>query len=416
VHFFDYNAKRELCCEGVPLERIAREVGTPTYVYSARTIRRHYRVVDRAFRGVPHLLCYSVKACSNLGVLALLVREGSGFDVVSGGELHRVLAAGGDPKKTVFSGVGKTEEEMAFALREGILLFNVESEEELESLARTAARLRRTARITLRVNPAVDAKTHPYIATGLRESKFGIPMAQALRVARKALKLRALDLAGLDVHIGSQLTATAPFVAALEKVRGLIEQLRAEGAKLRYLDVGGGLGITYNDEQPPAPREYATAVARATRGLGLTLILEPGRVIMGNAGVLLTRVLYRKRGEAKSFLVVDAAMNDLVRPALYGAHHRIQEVRLRGVPRRIRVDVVGPVCESADFLAKDRLLTDLKGGDLLAVMSAGAYGFSMSSNYNSRPRAAEVLVDGRRSTVVRARETLEDLVRGERLD
>jgi diaminopimelate decarboxylase len=402
----------ELWCEGVPLRAIAEEVGTPAYVYSRATLTRHFRVVDRALAPKPHLVCYSVKACSNLAVLALLRSLGSGFDVVSGGELRRVLLAGGEPQRVVFSGVGKTEAELELALRAGVLCLNAESEAELAAISRVAARLRKTARVALRVNPDVDARTHPYIATALRQSKFGVPISRARRLYGQARKLPGLSLTGVDVHIGSQLTSLAPFAEAVTRVRKLLAQLEADGHRLTHLDVGGGLGVSYLKERPPSPVAWANALRKALGRSSLRLLVEPGRVIAANAGVLLTRLLYRKRGAERSFAIVDAGMNDLLRPALYGAVHELLPV---GPPtrRKVRLDVVGPVCESGDFLVRRARVDDLAAGDLVAVMTAGAYGFSMASNYNSRPRPAEVLVDGKSWQVVRRRERPEDLWRGE---
>ncbi len=413
MNFFRYRGN-ELCAEEVPLSRIADEVGTPCYVYSLATLRRHYRVFDEAFGAVPHLVCYSVKANSNLAVLRTFAREGSGFDIVSGGELHRALAAGADARKIVFSGIGKTREEMAYALREGILQFNVESAAEIDALDAAAKEAGKKAPVALRVNPDVDPKTHPYISTGMKKSKFGIDIRRALEEYERARTLRHIEIVGVDCHIGSQLTDVAPFRDALSRVRGLVLELRARGFDVRHLDFGGGLGITYDDEAPPEPKDYAAALL--TDGLdklGVKLLLEPGRVIVGNAGILLTRVLYRKDTESKKFVIVDGAMNDLIRPALYGAYQEIEPVKRIAGRAAAVVDVVGPVCESGDFLAKDRELAEALPGELLVVRSAGAYGFVMSSNYNSRPRAAEVLVDGAAYHVVRARETLDDLVRGE---
>ncbi len=411
MNFFEYR-QDELFAEDVPVARIAAEVGTPCYVYSLATLRRHYRVFDEAFRAVPHVVCYSMKANSNLAVVRAFAREGSGFDIVSGGELYRALQAGADPQKIVFSGVGKTRDEMAYALREGILAFNVESSEELDVLDSVAASLGKKAPVALRVNPDVDPRTHPYISTGMKKNKFGIDIRLARDEYEHARKLAHLEVVGVDCHIGSQLTEVAPFADALQRVRELILELRHRGFALRLLDFGGGLGITYNDETPPQPRDYAAAVLGGLGGLNLTLLLEPGRVLVGNAGILLTRVLYRKNAEAKKFVIVDAAMNDLIRPSLYGAYQRIEPALRRERPSTV-VDVVGPVCESGDFLARDRELPELEPGELLAVRGAGAYGFAMSSSYNTRPRVAEVLVDGPRMHVVRRRETIEDLVRGE---
>lgn len=411
MHHFAYR-KDALYAEDVPLERIARQVGTPVYVYSRATLERHFQVLDDAFAPLPHLLCYSVKANSTLAMLSLLSKQGSGFDIVSGGELFRVLKAGGEPKRIVFSGVGKTDDEIAMALDAGILMFNVESEEELLAVARVAKRRRKQAPVALRVNPDVDAKTHPYIATGLKESKFGIPMRRAAELYRRERSNRNLALVGVDCHIGSQMTELGPVTEAMRRVGRLFETLRSEGLPFEYLDAGGGLGITYSEEAPPTPVEYARAVADALKGIPLTLILEPGRVLVGNAGILVSRVLYRKQNGSRRFVVIDAGMNDLLRPALYGAHHEVQPVRKRAA-KRLKADLVGPVCESSDAFARQRRLPELETGELVALMSAGAYGMSMSSNYNSRPRPAEVLVDGRRYEVIRERETFEDLVRGE---
>ncbi len=401
-----------LWCEDVPLPAIASAVGTPAYVYSTATLRRHARAMQAPFAGRPHLVCYSVKACSNLAILSLLREEGLGFDIVSGGELFRAKKAGAEPKRIVFSGVGKTPRELAEALDAGILLFNVESEAELVMLDEVARAKRTRAPVSLRINPDVDPKTHKYVATGLRDSKFGIPRPRAREAYRLARSLRHLDVVGLDCHIGSQLTELAPFVEAIGRLRTLLDELGQDGLQLRYLDLGGGLGITYSDETPPDPQAYGRALRDALQGLDLTLLLEPGRVLVGNAAVLLARVVLVKQAESKRFVVVDAAMNDLIRPTLYDAHHEIDPVQR---PRRKKavVDVVGPVCESGDFLAKDRELPLLEAGELVAVRSVGAYGFSMASTYNSRPRPPEVLVDGDRFRVIRERESYRDLIRGE---
>lgn len=410
MNHFEYR-KGALYCEDVPLSKIAAAVGTPTYVYSRATLERHFHVLDSAFEGVPHLLCYAMKANSNLALLRLLAKWGSGFDIVSGGELLRVLSARGRADRVVFSGVGKTKDELGFALREGILQFNVEGAEELELLDQMAREQGRIAPFAIRVNPEIDAKTHKYIATGLKSSKFGVPFDDALALYRRSKKLKGLLPRGLDCHIGSQLTDARPVNKAVTKVASLFQQLRDEGLALTHLDVGGGLGITYSDERPPTVDDYARAVLKPLRGLGATLLLEPGRVLVGNAGVLLTKVLYRKR-TSRRFVVVDMAMNDLIRPALYGAHHEVRPVKPRS-GKREKADVVGPVCESSDILAHERPLAPLEQGDLLAVMSAGAYGMTMASNYNSRPRPAEVLVEGARFRVVRKREKLDDLMKGE---
>lgn len=411
MHHFEYR-NGELFAEGIPVRRIAREVGTPAYVYSLATLKRHYRVFDQAFAKVPHVVCFSVKSNSNLAVLRAFAGEGSGFDIVSGGELFRALKAGAEPKKIVFSGVGKKKKEIEDALEAGILMFNVESEQELDFLDEVGRGLGKRAPISLRVNPDVDPKTHPYISTGMKKSKFGIDIRRSLAVYKRALSLSHLEVVGVDCHIGSQLTTIPPFVDALFRVKVFVEALRKEGARIRYLDLGGGLGIQYNDEEPPHPEEYAGALIDGLRGLDVTLILEPGRVIVGNAGILVTEVLYLKETDEKKFVVVDGGMNDLIRPALYGSYQAIRPVVERKA-ETIVADVVGPICESGDFFAKDREIERPQRGDLLAVMSAGAYGFTMASNYNSHPRAPEVLVDGENFYVVRARESLDDLIRGE---
>ncbi len=412
MHFFDYR-RGKLYAEGVSIERIAREAGTPVFVYSSKTIRRHYRAFAGAFRGVKHLVCYSVKANSNIAILRLLSREGSGFDIVSGGELFRVLKAGGDARKVVFSGVGKRDEEIEYAIKKNILMFNVESPQELRRIHSIAKRLKRRTRMAIRVNPDIDPKTHPYISTGLKKNKFGIETELAIKEYIHARKnLPWLEPIGVDCHIGSQITELSPFVEALKRVVKTINTLRAQGIDIEYLNMGGGLGITYRDEAPPHPSSYGEAVIRETEGLGLTLIFEPGRVIMGNSGILATKVLYTKKGSLKNFVIVDAAMNDLPRPSLYDAYHKVRPV-VDQKRRELTADIVGPICESGDFLARDRKMKEVKPGELLAFMSAGAYCFSMSSNYNSRPRSAEVLVTGRTYHVIRKREGLKDLIRGE---
>ena len=405
-----------LCCEGVSLADLAARYGTPLYVYSTAAILRQYRAFDAAFADRKHLVCFAMKANDHLAVLALLARAGAGFDVVSGGELWKALRAGADPGKIVFSGVGKTDAEIEEALRQRILMINLESPQELDAVARVAARLGVKAPVSLRVNPDVDPKTHPYISTGMKKSKFGIAIDEALGYYRRAAATGHLTLLGVDCHIGSQLTDVSPFVDALARVRHLIAQLAEEGlaGDLRYLDFGGGVGITYKDEVPPSPADYAKALRAGLDGLDLTLVLEPGRAIVGNAGVLVTRVLYRKETPDKQFVVVDGAMTELVRPALYGSYHGLRPVQPRGAAT-IVADVVGPVCESGDFLAKDRDIETPETGDLLAVMSAGAYGYVMASNYNARPRPAAILVDGARHHIIRDRESLEDLVRHERI-
>ncbi len=408
---FQYHDHR-LFAEEVPLTRIAEQFGTPCYVYSRATLERHWRAFDSAFADRPHLVCFAVKANSNLAVLNLLARLGSGFDIVSVGELERVVVAGGDPSKVVFSGVGKRRDEMRRALELGIRCFNVESLAELERLDRVAGEMGVTAPVALRVNPDVDARTHPYIATGLKENKFGIDIEAAPAVYRRARELSNLRVTGVDCHIGSQLTELAPFLDALDRVLRLVESLAADGIALDHLDLGGGLGIRYEEEAPPEPAEYAEAIDRRLAGLPYEVLVEPGRAIAGNAGVLLTRVEYLKPGGDKAFALIDAAMNDLLRPTLYQARQAIVPVIERTEGDEAVYDLVGPVCETGDFLGKGRRLR-LQPGDLLAVRSSGAYGFTMSSNYNSRPRPPEVMVDGDRVHLVRRRETVEELFAGE---
>lgn len=410
--YFHYQQDR-LFVENVPLSDIAQRFGTPCYVYSRAALADGFRRFEEALAGCSHQVCYAVKANSSLAILNLFARMGAGFDIVSGGELRRVLAAGGDVSKVVFSGVGKTAAEMRQALEAGILCFNVESEAELIRLNEVARETGRTAPISLRVNPDVDPKTHPYISTGLKQSKFGVTYADALALYRKAAGMPGLRITGLDCHIGSQLTEVSPFIAAAEKVLALADALAREGIALEHLDLGGGLGIRYHDETPPSIADYATALKGMMQGRREKLLVEPGRALVGNAGVLLTRVEYLKHGAEKHFAIVDAAMNDLMRPALYDAYHDIREAERRGIPAQ-RYEVVGPVCESGDFLGRDRELAVIQG-DVLAVMSAGAYGMSMSSNYNTRPRAAEVMVDGGMVKVIRERETVEQLFAGEYL-
>ncbi|MFI3246913.1 MAG: diaminopimelate decarboxylase [Ferrimonas sp.] len=403
----------QLYAEQRPLTEIAAEFGTPCYVYSRATIERHYRAFTDALAGQPHLICYAVKANSNLAILNLLARLGSGFDIVSGGELARVLQAGGDPAKVVFSGVGKTHDEIRSALQAGIHCFNVESEPELERINKIAAEMGVQAPISIRVNPDVDAQTHPYISTGLKENKFGIPMARAEAVYLHAQRLSNLTIKGADCHIGSQLTSLAPFIDALDRLLVLVDRLAEHGIHLSHLDVGGGLGVTYDGEQPPLPADYADALKQRLAGRNYTLIMEPGRAIMANAGILLTKVEYLKNGDERHFAIVDAAMNDLIRPALYSAWQAIVPVVPRNIPTQA-YDVVGPICETGDFIGKDRQLA-LQEGDLLAVRSSGAYGFTMASNYNSRLRVAEVMVDGSQLHLIRQRESLQQLWQGEAL-
>ena len=413
MHNFEYR-QGELYCEQVPVSRIAKEVGTPCYIYSHATLIRHFHAYDGAFKNIPHIVAFAMKANSNLAILRLMAKEGSGVDIVSGGELFRALKAGVPPAKIVFAGVGKDPGEIAEALKADILMFNVESSAEIRAINEVAASIGKKARIALRINPDVDPKTHPYISTGMKKSKFGIAADRALEEYKMAASLSHIEVVGVHAHIGSQLTEVTPFVDSLKKVVGLIGTLKAQGINIRYLNIGGGLGITYSEEKPPLPQDLADAISPIISDLGLTLVMEPGRVIVGNAGILVTKALYLKEGEAKSFVIVDAAMNDLIRPSLYGAYHEIKPVNEEAGHRaKQQVDIVGPVCESGDFLAKDRLLASVKPGELLAVMSAGAYGFVMASNYNSRPRVPEVLVKGGEIHVIRERETYEDLVKRE---
>ena len=409
----------ELHAEDVPLSAIAAKYGTPTYVYSRATLSRHYLAFDQALAGIDHRVCYAVKANSTLAVLQVLARLGAGFDIVSGGELERVLRAGGDPSKVVFSGVGKSAAEITQALEagpdhRGIFCFNVESESELLRLSQIAARRGQRARIALRVNPDVDARTHPYISTGLKENKFGVDIAEAERLYVLAQDLPGIEVHGVACHIGSQLLELSPFLDALDRVLALIDRLAARGIRLQHIDVGGGLGVRYHDETPPEPAQWAAALRPKLEGRGLTVMTEPGRAIAGNAGILLTRVELLKPTAHKNFAVIDAAMNDLIRPSFYDAWHDVLPVREGSTAQSQVWDLVGPVCESGDWLARDRSLA-LAEGDLLAFRTAGAYGFTMSSNYNSRPRAAEVLVDDARVHLARARESVDDLMRGEEL-
>jgi len=413
MNHFQYQGN-DLYCEQVAVRKIAEQVGTPFYLYSHATLSHHLATFTAAFASVPHLVCYSIKSNSNLAVLKTFVNGGAGFDIVSGGELFRAQQVGCDARKIVYSGVGKTEQEIAAALEADILMFNVESTQELETINRVAGQLGKKAGIAIRVNPDVDPQTHPYISTGMKKAKFGINIARALEDYRHAAQLPHLEVIGVDCHIGSQLTKLSPFVDAIAKVRELVESLQQEGFAIRYLDLGGGLGITYKDEEPPSPADYAQAIIDATRGLNLTLIFEPGRVLTGNAGILVTKVLYVKHGEAKNFVIVDAAMNDLTRPTLYGSYQGIEAVE-RSTTGTMLADVVGPICESGDFLAQDREVPDFGQGDLVAVTSAGAYGFTMSSNYNSRCRVPEIMVKGDQILVVRERESFADLIRGEHI-
>ena len=402
----------ELFAEDVSLSQIAARFGTPCFVYSRAALEQAYRSYDQAFGNRPHLICYAMKANSNLAILNLFARLGSGFDIVSGGELARVIAAGGDPGKVVFSGVGKSRDDMRQALSAGVMCFNVESESELDRLNDLAREMGRKAPVSIRVNPDVDAKTHRYISTGQKENKFGVAFGEALRIYRRAHSMGNLSIVGIDCHIGSQLTEMAPLVDAFSKVLELVDQLAAEGIELKHLDLGGGLGIRYRDEMPPPPDAYVKALLECVGGRPQEILLEPGRSLVGNAGLLLTRIEYLKHGDTRNFAVVDCAMNDLIRPALYDAYHEVRQVVPSNAAAR-RYEIVGPVCETGDFLAHGRELA-LSEGDLLAVMSAGAYGMSMSSNYNSRARAAEVMIDGGTVHLIRERERIEQLFAGER--
>lgn len=413
MDYFDYQSG-SLHAENVSVTAIAQQYGTPTYVYSRATLERHWQAFDQAFGDIPHLVCYAVKANSNLAVLNVLARQGSGFDIVSAGELARVIAAGGEAAKTVFSGVGKTEAEIEYALAHGIRCFNVESIPELSRINAVADKAGKTAPVSIRVNPDVDAQTHPYISTGLKENKFGIAIEDAREVYRSARQMANLEVVGVDCHIGSQLTSVSPFVDALKRVLALIDELAADGIAIQHLDIGGGLGIHYQDETPPTPAEYAAALVPLLRDRQLEVLLEPGRAIAGNAGILLTKVEFIKPAEAKQFAIVDAAMNDLLRPALYQSWQAIEAVVQESDAPAAVYDIVGPICETGDFLGKDRELA-ISEGDLLAIRSAGAYGFTMSSNYNSRPRAAEIMVDGAECHLVRERETISDLFAGEHI-
>lgn len=401
-----------LHCEEMPVLELARKVKTPFYLYSHNTLLNHYRAFDGAFAGIPHLVCYALKANSNQALLKLFINCGAGLDIVSGGELYRGLAAGVDPGKVVYSGVGKRTDEIEYALRAGILMFNVESSQELEVINDCAGRLGKRAGIALRVNPDVNAETHPYITTGLKEHKFGLDIEEALKEYRRIREFSFLEALGVSCHIGSQITKISPFVDALERLGNLVARLREEGSDIRYLDLGGGLGITYNEETPPHPREYAQALLTVARDIGCTLILEPGRVIVGNGGILVTEVLYTKTKENKNFVIVDAGMNDLIRPSLYGAYQRIQPV-VEMDREEIVADIVGPVCESGDFFARGRRIPRLERGELAAIMGAGAYGFAMASTYNSRPRIPEVLVKGGEYFIIGKREEYADLIRNE---
>lgn len=413
MHLFQYK-KGELYAEDVPVSRIVSEFGTPVYIYSYNTILRHFRAYEEAFDGHPHIVCFALKANSNAAIIRLFAKQGGGADVVSGGELFRALKAGIPAQKIVYAGVGKTEEEIRFALKSKILMFNVESEDELREIDRVAGDMKVKAPIALRINPDIDPQTHPYISTGLKKHKFGIPIEDALEYYKLANRLKNIKITGIHKHIGSQLTKVSPFVDALKRILILVDELTAQGIKIDHLDIGGGLGITYLDETPPDPSQLAKHILPLLKGRNMTVVLEPGRSLVGNGGILVTRTLYLKKGEGKEFVIVDAGMNDLIRPSIYGAYHHIQPV-IKSRRNKIVADIVGPICESGDFLAKDRNIPSVRKGEPLAVMSAGAYGFTMASNYNSRPRIAEVMVKGSDYALIRKRETFKDLVRGETL-
>lgn len=417
MHHFTYKNKM-LYCENVPVQDVADQAGTPLYLYSTATLKRHFQAFESGFDGMDHLTCFAVKACSNIAILNIFGQMGGGADIVSGGELFRAMKAGIDPQKIIYSGVGKTRAEMREALYADILMFNVESPQELDRLQEVAAELGTRAPVAFRINPDVDPKTHAYISTGLAENKFGVPVDEALQEYLRARDMENIEIVGVSCHIGSQLTQIDPFVEALQKIKEFVANLEQEGIGVKYLDLGGGVGITYDDEKPPHPHDYAAAIRDELTGMECTLILEPGRVITGNAGILVTEVQYTKvntGGEKdKRFVIVDAAMNDLTRPSLYGAYHEIIPVR-ESDDTGYQVDIVGPICETSDFMARDRMMPEARQGDLLAIMSSGAYGFSMSSNYNSRPRAAEVLVSDDRFQIIRYREEYETLLRGELL-
>ena len=413
MHFFKYH-RNELFAEDVAVKALAEKYGTPLYVYSYNTLLRHFRAYSDAFNDYPHIICFALKANPNISILRLFAKYGGGADIVSGGELYKALKAGIPSQKIVYAGVGKTEEEIHLSLRSKILMFNVESEDELREINRIAGIMRRKAPVALRINPDIDPETHPYIATGLKRHKFGIPIEDAVEHYRIASSLKNIKVIGIHKHIGSQITKVSPFVDALRSILLLMDKLNAEGLSIQYLDIGGGLGISYKDEEPPVPEDLARNLIPLLKGRKLTLIVEPGRSIAGNAGILVTRVLYLKKGEEKEFAIVDAGMNDLIRPSLYSAYHRILPV-IRKQRSAVLYDVVGPICESGDFLAKERELKEVKRGEYLAVMGAGAYGFSMSSNYNCRPKAAEVMVKDREHFLIRERETYYDLLRNEKI-
>ncbi len=411
MDFFHYE-NNELYCEEVLVSDVAKSVGTPFYLYSQRTIVDHYRKLNTAFSGIDHLICFSMKSNANLSICKTLANEGSGADIVSGGELYKAIKAGFDPQKIVFAGVGKTDEEIEYALKTDILMFNVESMSEAKAINRVAGTLRKKARIALRVNPDVDAGTHKHITTGKKENKFGLAIDRAVQYFTEANEMQNLDVIGIHAHIGSQIVSTAPYVESLKRLSKLISDLEKVNINVKTLNIGGGLGIIYNEENPSTAQQFAEAILPLVEPTGRKLILEPGRFIVGNAGILVTKVIYIKQTETKTFIIVDAGMNDLIRPALYDSYHNIRPIKISGT-QEIIADIVGPICESADCFAKDRKINAVQEGDLLSIFSAGAYGFVMSSNYNARPKVAEVMVIGDRYFVVRKRETYEDLIRGE---
>ena len=415
MHYFEYK-KDELYCEEVPISKVVETVGTPAYIYSYKTLERHFLVFDNAFKGMPHIVCYSCKANSNMAVLAVMGRLGGGTDIVSEGELYRALSAGIPAGKIVFSGAGKTEDEIKAAIKAQILMINIESEDELHTVARVAKKMKKQVPVSIRVNPQIDPKTHPYITTGLKKNKFGIIWDNAFKLYNDMKQEPYLTPIGISSHIGSQILEISPFIESVRSLRKMADQLKNNGMNIKYLDIGGGLGITYKNEIPPNPDEYAGVIKKELEGTGITLVLEPGRVLVGNSGIFVTKLLYVKKVPGKTFYIVDGAMNDLVRPALYDAYHEIIPVIRKNKENgseETKVDIVGPICESGDFFAKDRAMPSLESGSLLAVKGAGAYGFSMSSNYNSRRRAAEVLVKGDELFVIRKRETFRDLTKGE---
>ncbi|KWT94637.1 diaminopimelate decarboxylase [Candidatus Magnetominusculus xianensis] len=411
MHYFDYK-NSVFHAEDVSMETLVEAYGTPLYVYSYKTLLRHFKSYDDSFKDFPHIICYALKANSNAAILRTFASEGGGADIVSGGELFRALRAGIPPEKIVYAGVGKKEDEIIYALRENILMFNVESEQELMAIDKAAAKLGKSAPIALRINPDVDPATHAKITTGHKKNKFGIPIEGALEFYKIAHKLKHVKIVGIHEHIGSQIISLKPFLVALQRLVSLIDELKAEGIEIKYLDIGGGLGIQYLDEIPPHPSELAEKIKPILQGRNLTIVMEPGRTLVGNAGLLVTKVLYTKKGHDRDFIIVDAGMNDMIRPAMYDAYHHIMPVHKKK-RKDVFADIVGPICESGDFLGKDRELPSMLQGEYAVVMSAGAYGFSMSSNYNSRPRTAEVLVNGSEHYLIRKRQTYEDLVRDE---